>query len=105
MLRDGGSIAAIFQGADASEHWLVLRVRTRELTSGKWERLGYETPVLVDRQTGLETQVSWQHARSILNQARSMLRTEEHGQWLDRMAEAVIISKEGLLPQGVAPLL
>jgi hypothetical protein len=102
MLRDGGSLAAMFQGADSAEYWLVLPVRTRELPSGSIERIGYDMPVLVDRQTGQEKQVSWQHARTILSQARAMLQAEDDRQWLEYMVETA--SKEGLLPAGVTPL-
>ncbi len=103
MLRDGGSLAATFQGADAAEYWLLLQVRVRELPSGRTERLGYEPPYLLARETGLKTHISWEHAWALLNQARSMVRTEQDGLWLQHMAEAV--RGRGQLPAGIAALL
>jgi hypothetical protein len=99
MIRDGGSMAAVFQGANGSEYWLLYKVSVRELPSGEKERLGYEQPVVFERQAGNETEISWQHAKALLNQIRPMLHEESHRRWL----EAMYASAEtgGQLPPGV----
>jgi hypothetical protein len=103
MIRDGGSLAAVFQGPNGGEYWLFFKVRIRELPSGEAERLGYEKPVVFERYVGNESEISWQHAKVLLNQMRPMLREESHHRWLEAMyasAEAY-----GLLPPGVEPIL
>jgi hypothetical protein len=103
MIRDGGSLAAIFQVANGSEYWLFFRVDVQELPSGEVERVGYKSPVVVERQVGNEVEVSWQHAKILLNQMRPLLREESHRTWL----EAMYVSAEanGALPPRVERIL
>jgi len=99
MIRDGGSLAAIFQGANGGEYWLFLEVRLRELPTGEAERLGYEEPVVVERLTGVTTGISWQHAKILLGQMRPLLREEADRRWLEVMYECT--QTNGRLPSGV----
>ena len=99
MIRDGGSLAAIFQGENGSEYWLLFKVSMRALPSGETERLRYERPVIVERQVGSEIEISWQHAKILLNQMRPMLHEESHRQWLEAMYASA--ETAGQLPPGV----
>ncbi len=99
MIRDGGSLAAIFQGANGSEYWLFFKAVIRELPTGEHERVGYERPVVVEQQVGNEIEVSWQHAEILLNQMRPLLREEAHRTWLEAMYAAA--RTNGQLPPGV----
>ena len=103
MIRDGGSLAAIFQGENGSEYWLFFKVSIRELPSGEAERLGYEKPVVFERQVGNETEISWQHAKILLNQMRPMLREESHRRWLEAMYASA--NTDGQLPPSVERIL
>jgi hypothetical protein len=62
MIRDGGSLAADFHGANGSNYWLLYRLISRTLPSRMIERLGYAMPVVVERQVGTEIEISWDHA-------------------------------------------
>ena len=99
MIRDGGSLAAIFQGPNGSEYWLFLKVRLRELPTGEVERLGYEEPIVIERLTGISTGMSWHHANILLSQMRPLLREEAHRKWLEAMYEST--QANGKLPSSV----
>jgi hypothetical protein len=99
MIRDGGSLAASFQGKNGSEYWLFFRLRQRTLPSGMFERLGYAKPVVVERQVGTEIEISWEHALILINQIRPLLRQSQDVEWLDAM-QATAIAK-GELPAKV----
>jgi hypothetical protein len=99
MVRDGGSLAATFQGSDGCEYWLFLKVRINKLSSGDWERVGYEAPVIIDRLAWRAIPITWQHARVFLAQMRPLLRDERDRKWYGIMEEAVLA--EGPLPSGV----
>jgi len=99
MLRDGGSLAAVFQAKDSAEYWLLLRIRTRDTPDGRLERIGYAAPVWIRRHTGQEVNLTWPHARAVLSQAEGMLREASDREWLERMAE--VAKTEGSLPSGV----
>lgn len=99
MIRDGGSLSAIFQGANGSEYWLLFKVRLRELPTGEVERLGYEEPIVIERLTGITTEMSWQHASILLGQIRPLLREEAHRKWFEAMYEST--QANGQLPSGV----
>jgi hypothetical protein len=99
MIRDGGSLAAIFQGSNGSKYWLFFEIKTHQLTSGEVERLGYKAPVIVERQVGVQMGTSWQHAQILLNQLRPLVRDEASLKWLDIM-EATAVA-HGELPTGI----
>ena len=103
MIRDGGSLAAVFQGSNGSEYWLSFEVRTRELPSGEIERLGYKDPVVVERKIGLSLGTSWQHALIMLHQMRPLVRDESSLKWLQVMEATA--EAHGQLPAGVEPVL
>ena len=85
MTRDGGSLAAIFQGSNGSDYWLFFKVKLSNLPSGETERLGYSSPVVIDRLTGTEMPVSWQHAIALLHQMTPFLFEARDRKWLRAM--------------------
>jgi hypothetical protein len=99
MIRDGGSLAAIFQEIDGNQYWLFLKVRINELPAGVRERVGYEMPVVVDRLTGIEIPVTWKQAQVILSQIGHLLHHDRDRKWFGIMQETVL--SEGTLPNGV----
>ena len=103
VLRDGGSLCASFQGSDSCEYWLLLRIRLAEVELDMTERLGYEAPVLVDRTTQLETQLTWEHAKGLLGQAQRMQPAKNYEPASEYIDQA--ISSHGKLPIGLERLL
>jgi hypothetical protein len=94
--RDGGSLAASFQGANGAEYWLFFQLRQQSLPSGQIERLGYEKPILIERQSGIQTEVTWQHAIALISQVRPLLRAISDEEWLEAMES--VAEQEGALP-------
>ena len=103
MIRDGGSLAAVFQGSNGSKYWLFFEHDSRKLPSGGLERVGYKSPVVVERQVGLPISVSWVQATVMLHQMRPLVPNPASRKWLDTM-EAVAES-QGKLPTGVERVL
>lgn len=99
MIRDGGSLAATFQGSDCCDYWLFLEVQIRKHPSGEWERLGYADPVIIDRLIGTSTPINWQHAQIFLKQIRSMVFAERDVKWLECME--MVIATHGQVPPSI----
>ena len=89
MIRDGGSLAAVFQGTDSCEYWVCLPIRLDKLASAGWERIGYENPVVVDRLAQRQIPITWQQAQIFLSQMRPLLCRERDLHWFEVMFEAV----------------
>ena len=103
MIRDGGSLAASFQGINGSEYWLLFKLRSRDLPSGEVERVEYEKPVVTERRMGTGIEISWEHAKILLNQMRPLLREETDLRWLEAMCASA--ESNGQLPPGVERIL
>ena len=88
MIRDGGSLAAVFQGSNGSDYWLFFKVKLNSLPSGETERLGYSSPVVVDKLTGTAMSVTWQHAIALLHQMTPLLFEARDRKWLRAMETA-----------------
>ena len=99
MIRDGGSLAAVFQGADGAVYSLFLPLRHRTLPSGVFERLGYDKPLVVEQNAGIEMEISWSRAAVLINQIRPLIRTSEDHRWLN--AIDLVVESEGALPSEV----
>ena len=76
MIRDGGSLAAVFQGSNGSIYWLFLKIDVEILASGEWRRTHYLQPVVYERPDGVALEISWEHAKIFLSQMRALLRTQ-----------------------------
>ena len=103
MIRDGGSLAAVFRGSNGSEYWLFFEHDSRALPSGGVERLGYKAPVVIERQMGLPVSVSWQQATMMLHQMRPLAPDPSSLRWLDVMEG--VAGTQGKLPTGVERVL
>jgi len=96
MIRDGGSLAAVFHGTDSCEYLLFLEILSRELESGDIERLGYAAPKIVSRFTKSALPITWQHASVLLGQIGGMIRRENDLKWHALMTQ--VVETEGELP-------
>lgn len=99
MIRDGGSLAATFQGSNGSEYWLFFEIRFHELPSGERERLGHNDPVVFVRQVGVPSGISWRHAENLLHQLRPLVRDDSSLKWLEVMEATA--AANGHLPTGI----
>jgi hypothetical protein len=89
MIRDGGSLAAIFQGKDSCEYWLFLPLRRNKVGPAAADGPGYEPPIIIDRLGQREIPVSWQQAETLLFQIRPMLAREQDRRWFEVMSAVV----------------
>jgi hypothetical protein len=96
MVRDGGSLAAIFHGTDSCEYSLLLEILSRKLDYGDVERLGYAAPKIVSRLTNSALPITWQHAAVLLCQIGGMIRREKDLKWHGVMAQ--VVETRGELP-------
>ncbi|TQV74099.1 hypothetical protein FLL45_14680 [Aliikangiella marina] len=62
-LRDGGSLIVSFQSDDSCEYWVMFPVANLESNLPK-----FKNPVLVNRTTGIEVELSRMGAKQWLNQ-------------------------------------
>ena len=95
-LRDGGSLAAIFQCLDSSVYGLLLKIDLFKNSDGGTERRGFLPPVLFDSISGIETAISWSQAQLLLSQILPLIRTNQDRRILAAMAE--VIQNTGQLP-------
>ena len=114
MIRDGGSLAAEFMGANGSRYSLHFSLISEPNAAGDRVRLGYEKPIVferlefrqegrVDWQSINEVEVSWAHAKVLLHQMHGLMRNDEDKKWLEAMEQ--VADAEGQLPDHVPPVL
>lgn len=96
MIRDGGSLAAVFHGTDSCEYWLYLKIIIRELGQNEVEKMGYAEPKIVDCLTGTARSISWQHAAILLGQIGGKIDSERDVKWHGVMEK--VVAAEGRLP-------
>jgi hypothetical protein len=89
MIRDGGSLAAVFQGSNGSRYWLFIKIDVEILASGEWQRTHYLKPIVYERPHGAAVELSWQHAKVFLNQMRWLLQTQRHEGMLEIMMTVI----------------
>lgn len=99
MIRDGGSLAAIFHGGDSCEYWLFLEIRISNSNPNEAERLGYAKPKVVNRHTNSEVEITWEHAAVILGQIEKMADRDGDRHWLKKMQ--TVVKTGGTLPNDV----
>jgi hypothetical protein len=114
MIRDGGSLAAEFIGANGSTYCLHFGLMSEHCSNGDFVRLGYQMPVIFERlkfryedrtewHSINEVQVSWAHAAAILSQLYDLVRNDVDLKWLRAMQE--VSNKEGQLPSDMQRVL
>src|ERR1700691_3798951 len=103
MIRDGGSLAVTWQGAEGAEYWLFFKIEAERRNSEMTERVGYSSPVIVDRLTGNTIDVSWEHALVLLHQVRLLVTESEDLRWLEMMETTAKTS--GQMPPGIERML
>jgi len=112
-IRDGGSLALFFEEANSGSPIFFLALQKRRHPDGAWENLGFGLPHLItpyrgERDTdtmrhsilsGPAVEVTWDEARSIVQQAAALLSdlTSWRAEWLDALQYAV--ATDGGLPQ------
>jgi hypothetical protein len=99
MIRDGGSLAAIFHGGDSCEYWLFFKIRMSNSKPNVAERLGYSEPKVVNRRTNSEVEITWEHAAVMLRQIEKFTHTNHDRQWLKKMQ--TVADSSGTLPDDV----
>jgi hypothetical protein len=99
MVRDGGSLAAIFEGSNGAEYSLFFPLRHQLLPSGVFERLGYGQPIVIERRASIQIEVSWQHALILIHQVRPLIREPRQIKWLNAMEATA--KAEGVLPDEI----
>ncbi len=85
IIRDGGSLAAIFDGSNGANYWLLFTVEVKILPSGDWQRERYLPPVIVERQIGTAIEITWEHAKVFLNQMRPFIKGAQDQKMLEVM--------------------
>lgn len=79
-LRDGGSLVIGFQADDSCSYWLMLPIIVRGVNEGT-----FGAPVLVNRTTAIEVDLSWVGANNWLCKLEYFIEDEEHKSTLNRM--------------------
>lgn len=97
MIRDGGSLAAVFYGKDSCQYSLFLAILMQTLESGDVKRLGFASPKLMNRHTNIEVAITWEQALAMLGQIGGMIHQERDLKWHALMRKVVI--SRGLLPE------
>jgi len=99
MIRDGGSLAAIFHGGDSCEYWLFFEIRMSNSNPNVAERLGYAEPRVVNRHTNSAVEITWEHAAVMLRQIEELAHRGHDRQWLQKMQ--AVAGSSGALPDDV----
>lgn len=85
-LRDGGSLVIGFQADDSCSYRLMLPI----IVSGVGEST-FGAPVLVNRTTAIEVDLSWEGAKNWLCKLEYFFHDEEHESTLNRMKAVIHI--------------
>lgn len=99
MIRDGGSLAAIFHGSDSCEYWLFFEIRISNSNPNVAERLGYAEPKVVNRHTNCEVEITWEHAAVMLRQIEKLTHRDHDRKRLKKMQ--TVADSSGTLPDDV----
>lgn len=89
MIRDGGSLAATFQGTDGCEYLLFLPIRRNKKGPGVAFGPGYDEPLIIDQLVQREIPINWHQAEMLLSQIRPLLERESDQKWFAFMSEVV----------------
>jgi len=87
MIRDGGSLAAIYGGGNSAEYWLFFPVRTESVDSDHTRIAGWDLPEIHERGTGMKSELSWDHAKTFIGQLKSHVHDPREAALLDAMSD------------------
>ena len=79
-LRDGGSLIISFQADDSCEYWLMLPMIARDA-----DDIDFGTPVLINRTTAVEVDLSWEGAKAWLCKLEYHIQIGKYESPLSRM--------------------
>lgn len=99
MIRDGGSLAAIFHGSDSCEYWLIFRIRMPNPNPNVADRMEYAEPKVVNRHTSIKVEITWEHAAVMLRQIERLTVKDHDRKWLRKMQ--TVADSSGMLPDDV----
>ena len=92
MIRDGGSLAATYGSGNGAEYCLFFPVRIEAVDSDHTRISGWESPELLERGTGLKTQLSWDHAKTFIGQLKPQVHDPREAALLDAMRDIAAAS-------------
>jgi len=87
MVRDGGSLVAIWNGGDGVEYWLLYPVIVESVGPDHNRITGWDEPQVHARDTGAIHELSWQHAKILIDQFRPFAASARFLEILDAMKE------------------
>lgn len=87
MIRDGGSIAVVWRGADGAEYWLLYPVKVESVDADHNRIAGWDGPQVHVRDTGVVHELSWQHAKILIGRFRALVASPRFLEALDAMEE------------------
>lgn len=87
MIRDRGSLAAVWGGGDGAEYWLFYPVKVESVDADHNRIAGWDEPQVHVRGTGVVHELSWQHAKILISQFRSLVASPRSLEILDAMEE------------------
>jgi hypothetical protein len=99
MIRDGGSLAAIYRGDNSAEYWLFFPVRTEPVDSDHTRIAGWELPEIRERGTGLKSGLSWDQAKTFIGRLKPHVHDPREIAILDAMGD--IATAGGSIPPSV----
>jgi hypothetical protein len=99
MIRDGGSLAAIFGGGDGSQYWLFFPVLRQYVGPDHSKISGWHLPEIRERSTGLKSQLSWQHAKTFIAQLKAHVDEERQIALLNAMSD--VANAEGSITPSI----
>jgi len=86
-LRDGGSLIVSFQSDDSCEYWLMYPVASVDPKAPE-----FKEPILVNRTTGVEVELSRIVAKQWLNRLRPMFYSREKLPHVSKQSEEQILN-------------
>ena len=85
MIRDGGSLAAVWEDVAGQKHWLFFPVRIAEVDPDHDRIAGWSDPECHNRSAGTREQIGWAKARLLIDTLRAHLDDEADRQKLNAM--------------------
>ncbi len=95
-LRDGGSLIVSFQSSDSCEYWIIFPV-----TNFDPKAPVFNEPVLVNRTTGIEVELSRTEAKQWLKKLESMFYLREELPHVSKQSEKEILKEMLALSEAI----